>query len=212
MAMSLTGDLGCEYGGGVHCSHGPNKANFFGVMAYNRMWFDHDLYAVTFGGGFMNNPGRYLALVPPINGATAATGTPYFTENPGQNLYQWDMQLNFQYMPKDWITWWTEVHLPALGRAVLERTGRRHAAARQHRRSREPGVQQRQRRRRRSMRNEGGVWYPGSAHARADLGCRRHGQVLKATPWPRRPAPVRLRTVRQARFRGVSVRRPPKPT
>jgi len=108
MAFSLTTDIGCEYGGGVHCTHGPNKANFFGVMAYNRMWFDHDVYAVTFGGGFMNNPGRYLALVPPINGATAQSGTPYFTENPGQKLYQWDMQLNFQYMPKDWITWWTE--------------------------------------------------------------------------------------------------------
>jgi len=61
-----------------------------------------------YGGGFMNNPGRYLALLPPINGATAATGTPYFTENPGQRLYQWDMQLNLQYMPKDWLTWWTE--------------------------------------------------------------------------------------------------------
>jgi hypothetical protein len=108
MATSVTWDIGCEYGGGVHCSHGPNKANFFGVMAYDRTWFDHDLYAVTIGGGFMNNPGRYLALLPPINGATAATGTPYFTENPGQRLYQWDLQLNFQYMPKDWITWWTE--------------------------------------------------------------------------------------------------------
>ncbi len=108
MAFSLTADIGCEYGGGVHCSHGPNKANFFGLMGYNRVWFDHDLYAVTLGGGFMNNPGRYLALVPPINGATAQTGTPYFTENPGQKLYQWDMQLNFQYMPNDWITWWTE--------------------------------------------------------------------------------------------------------
>ena len=108
MAMSLTVDIGCEYGGGVHCSHGPNKANFFGAMAYNRVWFDHDLYALTLGGGFMNNPGRYLALLPPINGATAATGTAYFSENPGQNLYQWDMQLNLQYMPKDWITWWTE--------------------------------------------------------------------------------------------------------
>ena len=108
MAFSLTMDIGCEYGGGVNCSHGPNKANFFGVMAYDRTWFDNDQYAVTFGGGFMNNPGRYLALVPPINGATAASGTPYFTENPGQKLYQWDMQLNFQWMPKDWITWWTE--------------------------------------------------------------------------------------------------------
>jgi hypothetical protein len=108
MATSVTWDIGCEYGGGVHCSHGPNKANFFGVMAYDRTWFDHDLYAVTIGGGFMNNPGRYLALLPPINGATAATGTPYFSENPGQRLYQWDIQLNFQYMPKDWLTWWTE--------------------------------------------------------------------------------------------------------
>jgi hypothetical protein len=109
MALSFTADLGCEYGGGVHCSHNPNKANFFGLMLYDRTWFDHNLYAVTLGGGFMNNPGRYLGLVPPINGATAVTGTPYFTENPGQKLYQWDAQLNFQYMPKDWITWWTEV-------------------------------------------------------------------------------------------------------
>jgi Putative beta-barrel porin-2, OmpL-like. bbp2/Carboxypeptidase regulatory-like domain len=108
-ALSFTADLGCEYGGGVHCSHAPNKANFFGMMLYDRTWFDHNVYAVTLGGGFMNNPGRYLALVPPINGSTAVTGTPYFTENPGQRLYQWDAQLNFQYMPKDWITWWTEV-------------------------------------------------------------------------------------------------------
>ncbi|HXW73459.1 MAG TPA: TonB-dependent receptor [Steroidobacteraceae bacterium] len=108
-ALSFTVDLGCEYGGGVHCSHNPNKANFFGMMLYDRTWFDHNIYAATLGGGFMNNPGRYLALVPPINAATAVTGTPYFTQNPGQKLYQWDMQLNFQYMPKDWITWWTEV-------------------------------------------------------------------------------------------------------
>jgi len=109
MALSLTWDIGCEYGGGVRCTRGPNKANFFGMMLYNRAWFDHNLYAVTLGGGFMNNPGRYLTLLPPINGATAATGSPYFTENPGQKIYQWDLQLNFQYMPKDWLTWWTEV-------------------------------------------------------------------------------------------------------
>lgn len=108
MATSVTWDIGCEYGGGVDCWRGVNKANFFGVMAYDRTWFAHDLYAVTIGGGFMNNPGRYLALLPPINGATASSGTPYFTENPGQKLYQWDVQLNLQYMPNDWITWWTE--------------------------------------------------------------------------------------------------------
>ena len=108
MAFSYTFDLGCQYGGGINCTHGPNKDNFLGMMLYNRAWFHNDLYAVTIGGGFMNNPGRYLALTPPINGATAATGSPYFTQQPGQALYQWDTQLNLQYMPKDWITWWTE--------------------------------------------------------------------------------------------------------
>jgi hypothetical protein len=108
MAFSYTVDIGCEYGGGVTCTNGQNKANFFGMMLYDRTWLHNDLYAVTIGGGFMNNPGRYLALTPPINGATAATGSPYFTQQPGQKLYQWDTQLNLQYMPKDWITWWTE--------------------------------------------------------------------------------------------------------
>jgi hypothetical protein len=107
-AFSFTFDAGCQYGGGITCFNGPNKENFIGAMAYNRLWFDHDVMALTLGGGFMNNPGRYLALLPPINGATAVTGTPYFTENPGQTLYQWDTTLNFQYMPKEWITWWAE--------------------------------------------------------------------------------------------------------
>ncbi len=108
MAFSYTVDIGCQYGGGISCTGGPNKDNFFGMMLYDRTWFRNDLYAVTIGGGFMNNPGRYLALTPPINGATAASGSPYFTQQPGQKLYQWDTQLNLQYMPKDWITWWTE--------------------------------------------------------------------------------------------------------
>ena len=108
MAFSVTMDFGCEYGGGVHCHSGDNQANFFGIMAYNRVWFDHDVYAITIGGGTMTNTGRYLTLVPPINGATAQTGSPYFTENPGQKIRQSDVQLNLQYMPSDWITWWTE--------------------------------------------------------------------------------------------------------
>ena len=108
MAFSITVDFGCEYGGGVHCMSGTNKANFYGIMAYNRFWFHNDIYAFTIGGGTMTNDGRYLTLLPPINGASAATGTPYFTENPGQSIHQSDIQLNFQYMPNDWITWWTE--------------------------------------------------------------------------------------------------------
>jgi hypothetical protein len=108
MAFTFTADAGCQYGGGITCTGGVNKSNFLGAMAYNRWWFHNDLYAITAGGGFMNNPGRYLTLLPPINGATAASGTPYFTEVPGQGAFMYDMTLNFQYMPKDWITWWTE--------------------------------------------------------------------------------------------------------
>jgi hypothetical protein len=72
------------------------------------VWFDHDRYALTLGGGFMSNPGRYLTLLPPINGADAVSGSPYFTENPGQTANMWDTTLNLQYMPKEWITFWTE--------------------------------------------------------------------------------------------------------
>jgi hypothetical protein len=109
MAMTFTIDAGCQYGGGITCTGGVNKSNFIGAMAYNRWWFHHDLYAVTVGGGFMNNPGRYLTLLPPINGANASSGTPYFPESPGQGAFMYDMNINFQYMPKDWITWWTEM-------------------------------------------------------------------------------------------------------
>ena len=110
MAFSLTGDLGCEYGGGVSCygdkSGGP-KQSFIGFMAYNRLWFHHDLFGLTLGGGKINNPGRYLVLLPPINGetaVTAATNSPYFTENPGNPFKAWDSSVTFDYMPKQYIT------------------------------------------------------------------------------------------------------------
>jgi hypothetical protein len=109
MALSFTADAGCQHGGGITCTSGQNKSSFLGAMLYNRIWFDRDLFAVTIGGGVMNNPGRYLTLLPPIDGATAASGTPYFTENPGQHAYMWDSTINLQYMPKQWITWWGEL-------------------------------------------------------------------------------------------------------
>jgi hypothetical protein len=56
----------------------------------------------------MNNPGRYLTLLPPINGADAISGSPYFPANPGSKAHMWDTSLNFQYMPKQYITWWLE--------------------------------------------------------------------------------------------------------
>jgi hypothetical protein len=73
-------------------------------MAYNRLWFDNDKFGFTFGGGAINNPGRYLVLLPPINGATAATGSYYFPENPGDPFWAWDMQLTADYMPTRNIT------------------------------------------------------------------------------------------------------------
>ena len=107
-AASLTGDAGCESGGGVSCfGDGKTrpKQSFLGFMAYNRLWFDRNRYALTIGGGRINNPGRYLVLLPPINGATAASGTPYFTENPGDPYKAWDVSVTGDYMPSQYFTY-----------------------------------------------------------------------------------------------------------
>jgi hypothetical protein len=106
MAFSFTGDLGCETGGGVTCHGGKlgPKQSFLGWMVYNRIWWHHDLFAWTLGGGGMNNNGRYLTLTPPINGATAGTGTPYFTQNPGDRFRAWDTTSTWDYMPRDFLT------------------------------------------------------------------------------------------------------------
>ena len=137
IAFTITGDAGCEYGGGpvsfatpdgalnknglsplkgttdtynggVNChgnsKNGRPKQDFIGWMMYNRYWFKHDLFAVTLGGGQMNNPGRYLTLLPPINGATAITGSPYYTENAGDRAQMHDGTVTFDYMPSQFIT------------------------------------------------------------------------------------------------------------
>jgi Putative beta-barrel porin-2, OmpL-like. bbp2 len=114
-AFSLTGDAGCEHGGGVSCAGNSVKVvaghpviwpkqSFLGFMLYNRLWFHKDLFGLTLGGGKINNPGRYLVLLPPINGATAASGTPYFTENPGDPYKAWDASATFDWMPSQYIT------------------------------------------------------------------------------------------------------------
>ena len=125
MAFSLTGDLGCEYGASgsfvsaqgrtinnnVNCHHNTatsSKQSFAGWMLYNRWWFKKDLYAITLGGGAMANPGRYLTLLPPINGADAITGSPYFTQNPGDPYKAWDGSLTFDWMPRQYITFRAE--------------------------------------------------------------------------------------------------------
>ncbi len=110
MAFSFTGDLGCEFGGGVSCygdKAGGPKQSFVGFMLYDRTWFKKDTYGLTIGGGMINNPGRYLVLLPPINGETAssaAINAPYFTGNPGNPFKAWDMSVTYDYMPKQWLT------------------------------------------------------------------------------------------------------------
>jgi len=109
-AFSVTIDAGCEFGGtgtdsmgntvGVSCTN----QYFLGFMAYHRMWFDQGHFGFTIGGGAITNPGRYLVLIPPINGATAYSGTPYFTANPGDQYQAWDMQLTLDWMPFEYIT------------------------------------------------------------------------------------------------------------
>ena len=106
-AFSITADIGCEKGGGVACttnSGSDPKQAFLGFMVYNRSWFAEDHFGLTLGGGAMDNPGRYLVLLPPINGATAFTGTPYFTENPGDQFKAWDASATFDYMPDQFTT------------------------------------------------------------------------------------------------------------
>jgi hypothetical protein len=109
MAFSITGDAGCQYGGGITCHGGPNKSSFLGWMAYNRWWFHKDIFAITLGGGEMNNAGRYLTLLPPIDGAWAAVGSAYFPEAPGSKAFMYDGTLTFHYMPKQYLTWWAEL-------------------------------------------------------------------------------------------------------
>ena len=107
-AFTVTIDAGCESGSGVACfgdgPHGVKKQSFLGFMVYDRVWMLHDRYAFTVGGGAIDNPGRYLVLLPPINGATAFSGTPYFTENPGDPFKAWDVSGTFDYMPSQFIT------------------------------------------------------------------------------------------------------------
>jgi hypothetical protein len=134
-AFTVTGDAGCEYGGGpssgpydphgyspetgtsstytggVNCHNSKNgrpKQDFLGYMIYDRTWFKKDRYAITLGGGVMSNPGRYLTLLPPINGATASSGTPYFTENGGDRSLMHDGTITLDYMPSQFITFTLE--------------------------------------------------------------------------------------------------------
>ncbi len=77
-------------------------------MLYNRLWFLNNTVGLTMGGGVMTNPGRYLVLTPPINGATNFTLSPYFTQNPGDKYWAWDTTEDIDIMPSQFVTLRTE--------------------------------------------------------------------------------------------------------
>ncbi|MGO9261935.1 MAG: outer membrane beta-barrel protein [Bryobacteraceae bacterium] len=114
IAFTFTGDLGCETGNGVSCAgdhpydavtgKGGPKQSFVGYMLYNRWWWHKDLLAATLGGGQINNPGRYLTLVLPINGADAISGTPYFPAYPGAPFKAYDGTATLDWMPSQFTT------------------------------------------------------------------------------------------------------------
>jgi hypothetical protein len=129
-AFSITGDIGGEQGDGVtpfsshHDPTGTGKActvstpceqHFLSWMAYNRVWIVDSL-AFTFGGGMMNNPGRYLVLAPTgiaspfqplsIQGLQySQPGQQAFSLEPGTTFNAFDYEAGFQYMPNELITY-----------------------------------------------------------------------------------------------------------
>lgn len=117
-AFSITGDVGFEKGGGVgglsSGSDGPAQY-FISGMIYHRLWMANDHIGWTVGGGFINNPGRYLVLyptgdanpIPAIN--SGQTGTHPFSANPGDQFHGWDISTTIDWMPNDFLTWRFEI-------------------------------------------------------------------------------------------------------
>jgi hypothetical protein len=102
-AVSLTQDFGFEAGEGVTPfggSGGPAQ-NFISGMLYHRLWFAGDKLGFTVGGGYIHNPGRYLALLPP--------GAGVLTQNPGDDFDAWDASAALQFMPTEYSTWGVEL-------------------------------------------------------------------------------------------------------
>ena len=117
MAFSLTADVGAEKGGGVNgfkngdSTQGPAQY-FVSTTFYNRVWFAKNKLAWTLGGGFMNNPGRYLVLYPtgqasplpnPLNPTQTAGAFP-FSANVGDQFSGWDCSTNIDFMPTQNLT------------------------------------------------------------------------------------------------------------
>ena len=104
-AFTVTGDFGFQTGTApgnvVYSAFGANASNFISAMAYNRLWFGNQMkWGWTIGGGFMSNPSRYLALVPP----GLATDSFLAASVPGSAMSGWDASSCIDYNPNENIT------------------------------------------------------------------------------------------------------------
>ena len=126
-ALSLTGDIGFEKGDGVNGFKddvgGKGPAQYFAsAMVYNRIWFAKNKWAWCIGGGWMQNPGRYLVLYPTGDASplpnqynpTQLAGTHPYSANPGDQFSGWDASTNISWMPNQSIEFRVEyVHREA---------------------------------------------------------------------------------------------------
>jgi len=117
-AFTLTQDIGEETGNGVNGFHSDpvlGPAQFFvSGMAYNRLWMANDHFAMTFGGGYIHNPGRYLVLAP--TGQASPYPNSYDPTAPispnafpidvaGTQFTGWDCSVSWDWMPNELETW-----------------------------------------------------------------------------------------------------------
>jgi hypothetical protein len=124
-AFSVTSDIGWEKGpaeNGVSAVNGftnggpNNPAQYFiSGMLYHRLEMLNNHIGWTLGGGFINNPGRYLVLppsgaanpVPAINNVTTGTtgvGLYPYSMNPGDKFLGYDYSTTIDLMPNENIT------------------------------------------------------------------------------------------------------------
>jgi len=116
-AFSVTQDVGLESGGGVggFTGTGGPRQYFISGMIYHRVWMAGDHFGWTIGGGYINNPGRYLVLLPtgdanPIPSVTGAPiGSHPFSANPGDQFHGWDISTTLDWMPNELLTFRLEL-------------------------------------------------------------------------------------------------------
>ena len=99
-AFTLTGDFGVQSGGG-YTPFGATASNFISGMAYHRIWWGEGMkWGWTIGGGFLHNPSRYLALVPPGQASDKFLADAV----PGAKMDGWDASTCIDYNPNDFLT------------------------------------------------------------------------------------------------------------